>query len=137
MEGELASLRRATEKASTHLQRASRDVGGRMTALERMVERGLTSEELWSRLEGVAQELEILRRTSEIELAKLRRSSEREFSALLSVSGRIARIMLSGRGRRRAPRTGAALKPAAKWPPTRGAAKVKRIGAATAAAATR
>jgi hypothetical protein len=108
-----------------------------MTALERMVERGLTSEELWSKLEGVSQELEILRRTSEIELAKLRRSSAREFSALLGASGRIARIMLSGRGRRRAPKTGTALKPAAKRPPTRGAAKVKRRGPATAAAVTR
>ena len=112
VEKELVNLRRATEKASAHLRKASGDLTSRLVALERMVERGLTSDDLWSRLEAIGRELETLRAASETELSKLRQSSEREFKALLGTSGRVARIMLSGPGPARGRKKAGKAKPA-------------------------
>lgn len=111
VEKELANLRKATDKASGHVLKASADLADRLSAMEKMVEKGLTSDDLWSRLEAVGSELETLRLASEKELARMREASEREFRALFEASSRIARIMLSGP------------KPAAK--PKRKAAKAK------------
>lgn len=115
VETELANLRKATDKASAHLQEASRDLAGRLDAMEKMIEKGLTSDDLWDRLEAVGGELESLRLASEKELARLRESSEREFRALFGASSRIARILLSGPESTRKPRRRTAkAKPAAK-----------------------
>ena len=91
VEKELVNLRKATDKAAAHVQKASGDLTERLIGLERMVEQGLTSDDLWSRLEAISQELETLRATSESEFMKLRQSAEREFMALLGTSSRIAK----------------------------------------------
>jgi hypothetical protein len=114
VEKEMADLRKATDKASSHLQKASGDLAERLVALERMVERGLTSDELWGRLEAIGRELEALRLASEKELAKLRQASEREFKALLGASSRVARIMLSGPSPARGRKKGGKAAPARK-----------------------
>ena len=119
VEKELVHLRKATDKASSHLKKASGDLAGRMAAVERMVEKGLTSDDLWDRLDAIGGELETLRVASEKELARLRESSEREFRALFGTSSRIARILLSGpkpapKPKRKPAKAKAGSKPAAK-----------------------
>jgi hypothetical protein len=110
LDKELVNIRKATETTAGHLQRASGDLATRLVALEKMVEKGLTSDELWDRLEAIERELEDLRITSEAELAKLRTSSERELMALMATSRRVARIVLSGTRPMRATKKPAAMK---------------------------